>query len=173
MQKGVSFLAVNLLRLALLTGGLALRLMLLGLSAAYMLMLAPEEVRGAANVPACHTVHITCPCSTAEVQNFGIHQPHCLCAYKDRNNMKLMLVIAQAISDCNTRQVVLVTPQDASNTECHSVKTGCCTQLRCAHATFWQCCIVNHCEKLVSHSRTTILNLSTVNGCTCLKVSIR
>ncbi len=52
MQKGVSFLAVNLLRLALLTGGLALRLFLLGLSAACILMLAAEAVRGAASVPA-------------------------------------------------------------------------------------------------------------------------
>ncbi len=62
VQKGASFLAVSLLRLDLLTGGLALRLLLLGLSAACMLLLAPEDVRGAANVPACHNVHGTCPC---------------------------------------------------------------------------------------------------------------
>jgi len=73
----MSFLAVNLLRLALLTGGLALRLLLLGLSAACMLMLAPEEVRGAVNVPACHTVHVTCPCSTADMQMYGMYQLHC------------------------------------------------------------------------------------------------
>ncbi len=101
MQKGVSFLAVNLLRLALLTAGLALRLLLLGLSAACMLMLAPEEVRGAANVPACQTVHVTCPCKHSRHADLW-HTPAALfslCAFEDSNNWMFMLIIAQAISN--------------------------------------------------------------------------
>ncbi len=123
MQKGVSFLAVNLLHLALLTGGLALRLLLLGLSAACLLMLAPED--GAANVPACHTVHAICPCKHSRHAELWCTSAAllCLCAVEDSNNRKFMLITAQAISNCNTRQMVL--NGESSHTECCPMHTGC------------------------------------------------